>query len=145
MARSAVCGPPRSRTVRIISPKPVASAHAPWTNTIVGVFAVIVVTKPSLRDWATATGYDGTRCAGLPIAGIPFASGGSASRVNLDLLNGVGQGVVRADGDYDDGSPRHEAAWSGDGRGPGAPWLVGTGEVGTGSRSVDRGELETSV
>jgi hypothetical protein len=31
---------PRSRTARIDSPKPVASAHAPWTNTMVGVSAV---------------------------------------------------------------------------------------------------------
>jgi hypothetical protein len=33
------------------SPKPVASAHAPWTNTMVEVAAGIVVTAPSLRDW----------------------------------------------------------------------------------------------
>jgi hypothetical protein len=29
--------------------QPEASAHAPWTNTMVGVSAVIVVTAPSLR------------------------------------------------------------------------------------------------
>ena len=39
---------PRSRRARIDSPKPVASAHAPWTNTMVGVSAGIVVTIPSL-------------------------------------------------------------------------------------------------
>ena len=36
---------------RIDPPKPVASAHAPWTNTMVGVSAGIVVTAPSLTDW----------------------------------------------------------------------------------------------
>jgi hypothetical protein len=39
---------PRSRRARIDLPKPVASAHAPWTNTMVGVSAAIVVTAPSL-------------------------------------------------------------------------------------------------
>jgi hypothetical protein len=41
-------GKPAVAQARIDSPKPVAPAHAPWTNTMVGVSAVIVVTAPSL-------------------------------------------------------------------------------------------------
>jgi hypothetical protein len=36
---------PRSLRARIDPPKPDASAHAPWTNTIVGLSAVIIVTR----------------------------------------------------------------------------------------------------
>jgi hypothetical protein len=40
---------PRSSRARITPPKPLASAQAPWTNTIVGVSAAIVVTAPLLK------------------------------------------------------------------------------------------------
>ena len=38
---------PRSRRARIDPSKPVASAHAPWTKTMVGVLVGMVVTAPS--------------------------------------------------------------------------------------------------
>jgi hypothetical protein len=39
---------PRSPRARITPPKPLASAHAPWTSTIVGVAAAMLVTAPSM-------------------------------------------------------------------------------------------------
>src|SRR5882724_2709705 len=40
---------PRSRSARISGSKPVASAHAPWTRTIVGI-ALVTVTTASSRN-----------------------------------------------------------------------------------------------
>jgi hypothetical protein len=74
----------------------------------------------------------------------PQASGRVAHPVNLDLLKSIGEGVVERTGTLTKGHPGMARCSRVTGSALGAPWLVGTGEVGTGSWSVDRGGSESS-
>src|SRR5215218_7561278 len=69
---------PRACRARSSASKPVASAQAPWTNTIVGVAAAIVVTAPLMRGLPDAATLSRPACPAKasepPLVWLPAAA-----------------------------------------------------------------------
>src|SRR6266542_4219859 len=85
---------PRSPRARITPPKPVASAQAPWTNTIVGLSAAIVVTAPFVDGLTGAATVPprrrACRCVALEHLPVP-----QAPRVERSLTSAQAPGFRR--------------------------------------------------